>query len=331
MEEVLQENRTGIESRRELWLDALRGLGILLVCVGHTAPPLAKFVYGFHIPLFFILSGFLFKPDRFSVVKYLKRLILPYFILCGINLVIYGVICLGSGEHYDLPKYIIGILYSNGTLEWMPNCSPLWYLTCAFVTFFIFAALFKVKVKWFALLGAVTGCGISYVLYLAGAPKLPWNIDSAMMALIFVYAGYEMRRRDIVGYLLRRPVFVVLLIVCGSAAIVFNPVAKIDFDYNCYGNLFLMLTGALMVPVALFAIFRIVSWDKPVLRIMCWFGKHTILFMGFDYFAGFVARSIITWLPVKGWPVALILKICLLSLIAFVWEKLPFKRIYHGR
>lgn len=47
-------------TERLVWIDALRGFAILLVIVGHTSPPFQKLIYGFHMPLFFILSGFIF-------------------------------------------------------------------------------------------------------------------------------------------------------------------------------------------------------------------------------------------------------------------------------
>ena len=51
-------------SKRELWIDILRGIGILLVVLGHTNPPFKRIIYSFHIPLFFILSGFLWNDRR---------------------------------------------------------------------------------------------------------------------------------------------------------------------------------------------------------------------------------------------------------------------------
>lgn len=57
-------------------IDAIRGFGIILVVVGHsiTKVPvdlqsnyylalLARFIYYFHMPLFFFISGYCFKSD----------------------------------------------------------------------------------------------------------------------------------------------------------------------------------------------------------------------------------------------------------------------------
>ena len=42
--------------KREEWVDTLKGIGILLVIVGHTNSPFFKYIYYFHMPLFFMIS-----------------------------------------------------------------------------------------------------------------------------------------------------------------------------------------------------------------------------------------------------------------------------------
>lgn len=39
---------------RESWIDVLKGIGIILVVIGHTSMenPLVKWIYVFHMPLF---------------------------------------------------------------------------------------------------------------------------------------------------------------------------------------------------------------------------------------------------------------------------------------
>ncbi len=46
--------------KRIEWVDIARGIGIILVILGHIGiGKVGKFIYSFHIPLFFFLSGFL--------------------------------------------------------------------------------------------------------------------------------------------------------------------------------------------------------------------------------------------------------------------------------
>ena len=83
--------------KRLFWLDNLKVFGIFLVILGHFTPNYretfsSQWLYQFHMPLFFMISGYLSKaydkPLSLEVVKIFKRLIVPYFLLVLIGWVI---------------------------------------------------------------------------------------------------------------------------------------------------------------------------------------------------------------------------------------------------
>lgn len=53
---------------RERALDVIKGVGILLVVVGHTSCPdvLKTWIYSFHMPLFFMVAGYLFNERKWK-------------------------------------------------------------------------------------------------------------------------------------------------------------------------------------------------------------------------------------------------------------------------
>lgn len=59
-----QEMQPSLARERLDWVDAAKGLGIILVVVAHvwTRGPVRDFIYAFHMPLFFLLSGYMGKP-----------------------------------------------------------------------------------------------------------------------------------------------------------------------------------------------------------------------------------------------------------------------------
>lgn len=50
-------------SKRLIWMDWLKVLGMYLIVVGHMFPPGNEFIYVFSVPLFFISSGFLTRHE----------------------------------------------------------------------------------------------------------------------------------------------------------------------------------------------------------------------------------------------------------------------------
>ena len=95
-----------MNTKRLDWIDIAKGIGIILVVLGHTLVPQVRetgfagflwiFIYNFHMPLFFFLSGYLFEkglPDytnkgKFTLGK-LQYLMLPYFDILNICIFIY--------------------------------------------------------------------------------------------------------------------------------------------------------------------------------------------------------------------------------------------------
>lgn len=220
-----------ITQNREIWIDVLKGVGILLVLLGHCNTPFDKYIYGFHMPLFFLISGYLFKSKK-PIIPYfrklLKRYIVPYFVLAFCMLVI---VMVTQKKYALILHYIIGILYSRGSMQWMPMCSPLWFLTCLFCALFIFNVILHVNNRWLQYILIVLSCLVSYYLYLINCFKLVWNLDTALMAVGFLGIGmYCSRKKEVLFENKQWALFSIICFVIGMIAIHFN--VMVDFDSN---------------------------------------------------------------------------------------------------
>ncbi len=58
--------------KRVEWIDQVKGYAILLVVYGHNFPFLEKYIYSFHMPLFFIIAG-MFHPSKTTFAKIVQR------------------------------------------------------------------------------------------------------------------------------------------------------------------------------------------------------------------------------------------------------------------
>ena len=79
------------------WVDTLKGIGIILVVVAHYRLPTAldTYIFSFHMPLFFFISGFLLNFVKYaeSVTTFIKgrfrSLIVPYFAFAVLTCLFY--------------------------------------------------------------------------------------------------------------------------------------------------------------------------------------------------------------------------------------------------
>lgn len=72
---------------REIWADNAKAIGIFLMVLGHNAlanDGVFDFIYSFHMPLFFILSGYFSSAKQELFLPYLKKnvkaLLVPYVV-----------------------------------------------------------------------------------------------------------------------------------------------------------------------------------------------------------------------------------------------------------
>jgi fucose 4-O-acetylase-like acetyltransferase len=193
------------------WIDAVRGVGIVLVAFGHVwrgldssaligDPALFalvdRLIYAFHMPLFFFLSGFLFnisgtQPFTGMLVSRLTRLIWP--------------LCLWTWIYF-LFKAAIGGL-ANNPLPWaqfpilpLPPREQFWFLWALFlIQIGIALLLLLLKPISGKTLGLAVLTGLSLWLSLeVPTPEHlgPWTVG-AMLNAPFVVLGLLVRKFDL--------------------------------------------------------------------------------------------------------------------------------------
>lgn len=94
-----------------------KAIGIILVVIGHSGfwPSDNPFIYMFHMPLFFFLSGYCFKEENLKcsygtyIVKKIKGLYLPYIKWALFFLLIHNFLCnIGIyAKEYGFYKYTL--------------------------------------------------------------------------------------------------------------------------------------------------------------------------------------------------------------------------------
>lgn len=82
---------------RDKRIDVLRAWGIFLVIAGHSGSPFSGFIYTFHMPLFFFITGYLrYNGKVYSwrsfIAKKIKSVLVPYVIFWVVSMLIYNQI-----------------------------------------------------------------------------------------------------------------------------------------------------------------------------------------------------------------------------------------------
>lgn len=134
-----------MSSGRIGWIDNARGIGIILVVMGHIVSntgsfPLSYVIYAFHMPLFVFLTTILMKDQNWLDVLRgkIKSLIIPYFTY----LIMVGIIC-APMEFYNSMKG--GIIFSArlflGGNFLFNSFGAFWYVPALYVSLIVYSFL----------------------------------------------------------------------------------------------------------------------------------------------------------------------------------------------
>lgn len=120
MNKLLERREDSLIRKKEI--DIAKGIGIIAVVYGHTVSSLHTYIYIFHMPLFFIISGFLYaSKEKEPLVPYMKKkihsLLISYIILLVMtNLLLKGLYAI-TGQVFPLyPSMLFRPYGASGAL-----------------------------------------------------------------------------------------------------------------------------------------------------------------------------------------------------------------------
>lgn len=240
-----------VNRKRIEWIDICKGLGIIAVILGHKGI-MFPYIYSFHMPLFFFLSGYLFTYEKYpNLLKFIKTkaksLLLPYLIFSIISMIIvYLTSNIGvNTSQIDLNFWINQLILSKR--NFIPFNVALWFLTSIFTVEILFFILIKYVRKeffiWIILfISAYIGC---VVLLVPGSVNtLVWSFDASIYYMLFFAIGYFLKvKRIVVSKKYRSFLFIILAFISVSMC----------FDQNTVNFLF---KNRLNIPIGIYSLFR---------------------------------------------------------------------------
>ncbi|MBS6411217.1 MAG: acyltransferase family protein, partial [Tannerella sp.] len=128
---------------RDITIDIAKGIAILLVVLGHLQNPINKYIYAFHMPLFFFLSGMFVKEMSLkdTICQNGYRLLLPF-----IFYYLYAVL-MKIGRLFLSGKFTIESLWFTNIDSVFYNIGPIWFLLSLFYIFVLWSLLSKCSIR----------------------------------------------------------------------------------------------------------------------------------------------------------------------------------------
>lgn len=221
------------QRRRSGAVDLVRVVGIVAVVAGHTLPfPIVRTaLYSWHVPLFFVLAGYFWSPDRtitrelVTRARTLLRPMLTWLVLIG------TVFALVDPQLEDTTWQRLAGPLVNGENSAMPF-TTFWFVTALFFSAVLLRLLWRLPR---AVTVAVAAGGL--VLSFTVGPQLaatPLSVGSTVPCVTFLALGILARR---VRPHLARPGLLGGCLLLASAVLVVTGIAlPLDIKQGDYGT-----------------------------------------------------------------------------------------------
>ena len=258
------------------WIDMAKGYGIIFSIYAHLGYDLlTSWIYSFHMPLFFFISGYLFNDDVDFITllkKKIKSLLVPYVCL-GLPMICVYVIQYHVFSFEGVIDLLLQLIFQQRFLT-------LWYISVLFIIEFVFFFIRKLiksekLILFISLFVLLIG---DIYLRTNGIPML-WNIDVCFMAFPFFSIGYICKKNKALDLLcsVKRKLLAAFFALLGSLILWFinmkNFGVCLDMYSNIYGLLPITYACALLGILFVVAVAKMATY-MPVKYI----GENSILY-----------------------------------------------------
>lgn len=277
--------------RRIYELDIAKVIGIFLVVLGHTYSnsggdlSLRSWIYSFHMPLFFLISGMLHKEKgtgRQTLSHYFKSLLVPVFVFSFLYFLIYVPL-----SYYNL------CIYNDVTQCPVSNQQPLFSYILAFVNYvtkglvsgyslpdlvlWFLVVLFYCKLWIFTFLRHRAITVVVYVCMCAlffGLGRNYLFLKQSCIALPFYMIGYQYK-----GFILKVTrrmnyfILMALFLVVNLLLTSLNGTSSMLYCVFSPNGYSILLSSAIYYVNAIFGIMFVLFASSKLLRWKLWFTK----------------------------------------------------------
>lgn len=183
-----------------------KGYGILCVILGHISfHSLSVWIYSFHIPLFFFLSGYLFNENR-PFIPFLrnkiKTLLIPY--------AFFSFLYICFDKQLVISLYSLKTICADFVLQ--QRCTPLWFITCLFVANILFYFLLKFfhSICYQFLISLF----VSIFIFARWHDKdysMFWNADISIFVILFMLIAKYVKKYNLLNFVTKTNKYLFLL------------------------------------------------------------------------------------------------------------------------
>lgn len=334
-----------IKNNRIEVFDIAKGLGILLMVMGHTGFGMGfdKIIHTFHMPLFFFISGYFYRPEKNKdfkkyLIHQINVLLVPYLIFA----IFYETLHYIYVGEISVQYFVKSVLSSNHNR--IDVAGALWFLMALFSAKIIYNIL-EHKIKSISSLTIVIlVISLLSMTFRRYEIFLPLCLDSALSMLIVIHVGYLFYIYRDQGLLHKLSTLSPLLIIILSVLFFATGFANdhVNIRRNRYGIEVLYLISCFCGIILTMNLSRLLSapshkFLKIINKTLSFWGRESIVFLLINELFLFIASELFIVVGVSKEIIAdnyiirflfMIVALICMSMVALLSRKPPLSFLF---
>ncbi len=263
-----------IKTQRKSWVDILRALAMVFVLYGHLVQENTTFFVftsPIKIPLFFALSGYLFKDRGGDVKLFLKKLLLT-LVVPWLALSFIPIIAL---------SFLYGVTYFREEAISILIGESVWYMPCCIIAEIIYFLMRKFLKSTYKLATAVCVCFIAGILLDRFNLLNVFMINTSLIVQLFIFIGHIFKiveeRITKLHFAYTVSAMIVYIALCTLSIFAF-PGECLDVHHNYYYNIPFCL---LLIFIGLFSLMSLakrIEKNKKLFKPLIFIGRNTLVY-----------------------------------------------------
>lgn len=307
--------------------------------IGHIpfSTTVNKYIYSFHMPLFFFISGWLYhhKDMRKDVFKRLfKKMITPYFIFCFFGYILWILEMRPKDINIAIAPFRSILLFNT---EKMPIVGAVWFLTAMLFVYYIYIILDNlcIKLKSKILMHIVT-----LILFLFGLVEntifkvhIPFAFGPACVGLGFYHIGnifklmYGKNKFCYKIFNIEKIKLIILFVLTVFLTINIKPINMRKGEYPYW--VFSCVVAVLMIVIYWNISVKLSKvHDNLAINFIECVGKNSIIYLGMNEIVINVAKSVLGKIGIYNHLVVFGVVIIVLYIISKLIIKSKYKKIF---
>lgn len=278
------------------YIDIAKCIAIVFIVVGHCGlvfshaqfvggqpSTVTRFAFSFHLPVFFLVSGYFFPMTRGLTREFVKKdaraLLLPYALTCALIVVVCTCTAhlRGLGMQAEFSRWTIASIWGAGSVSPVAlvpaeRIGGIWFLLAMFWAHLLITSTAKLPewsrfvVMCIAAAGAVLSARYFW---------LPFSIQTGFGCAIYLYAGMLARKYDIFKRGAIGPLLIVLFTIVWIVEIIFGGQASVAMCFYPLGA-YDLIAGIVAAILVVLASREIDERTQQPSRFMQWVGRNTL-------------------------------------------------------